>query len=177
VTFEKGPLDLVDILAGVARGDTVMDVIGPADARITTAVTGRVQSRGVEGRFHLAGPVPNETLPVRLAGAVAFVFPSTHPEGLSKAVMEAMAAGLPVIAYDIPGMRVLVEDGVTGWVVPAGDTAAAAACVDRLLADPALGAAMGAAARKRLARDFGQEAVASQWDALLRDVVDEGVGG
>lgn len=73
-------------------------------------------------------------------------------EGMSNAVLEACAAACPVVASDIPGNRAVIEDGVTGLVY--GDLAA---CVLRLLRDPALAERLGLAARRRVEREFSPE--------------------
>jgi glycosyltransferase involved in cell wall biosynthesis len=72
--------------------------------------------------------------PQLLAGADVFLLPSTH-EGLPLSVLEAQAAGTPVIGSPIPGIKEVVEDGVTGFVVPPADYAAYADRIEQLLAD------------------------------------------
>ena len=92
-------------------------------------------------------------------------------EGQSNAVLEAMAAGLPVMATDIPGTRDLVVPGETGFLVPVGDRAALARGVQRLLDDPQLAARCGAAGRRRAESEFSVErmvgAYADLYDQLL----------
>jgi glycosyltransferase involved in cell wall biosynthesis len=87
-------------------------------------------------------------------------------------VLEAMAAGLPVVAFDCPtGPRELVDDGVTGLLVPRRDTAALAAAVSRLASDPGMRRRMGTAAVER-ARLFDAEAVATRWEQLFAELGD-----
>jgi glycosyltransferase involved in cell wall biosynthesis len=117
--------------------------------------------------------VQHEDVPKKLAGAGAFLFPSTHAEGLGKVVLEAMAAGVPVVAYRLPVLEGIIEDGVTGFLVPIRSVRAMAARVDQVLADPALRARMGAAARRKIEMDFAPDAIQAQWQALLAVVVAE----
>jgi glycosyltransferase involved in cell wall biosynthesis len=88
-----------------------------------------------------------------------FALPSRH-EGFGLAALQAMAAGLPVVASRTGGVPELVDDGVTGLLAEPGDAAALAAALDRLISDPASCAAMGAAARRRAQEHFTIEAMA-----------------
>jgi len=76
-----------------------------------------------------------------------FIVPSLQ-EGLGLSVLEAQAAGLPVVASEIGGIPTLIEDGTTGVMVPAGDAAALAGAITRLLQDPARSRDMGLRARE-----------------------------
>lgn len=89
-----------------------------------------------------------------LRDARVFVL-SSRSEGMPMAVLEAMAAGLPVVATNVGGIPELVVDGETGSLVPPGDSDALAAALQRLADDPALAAAFGAAGRRRAAERFG----------------------
>jgi glycosyltransferase involved in cell wall biosynthesis len=104
------------------------------------------------------------------AGWDVFALPSRH-EGFGLAALEAMAAGLPVVASRTGGVPELVVDGETGVLVEPADVAGLAAGLERLIADPTLRAGMGAAARNRAEEHFGAarmgDAVASVYDALL----------
>lgn len=75
-------------------------------------------------------------------------------EGMPNAVMEAMAAGVPVVASDIPGNRELVVHGETGYLVPIAGRAARARHTDQIVSDPALAARLGAAAKARMRSQF-----------------------
>jgi glycosyltransferase involved in cell wall biosynthesis len=91
------------------------------------------------------------------AETAVFCFPSQYGEGAPRVVMEASASGCPVVAYDIPAARGLVEHERTGLLVPAGDWSAMADAVERLLADPAARERMGRAGRALAERSFGAE--------------------
>jgi glycosyltransferase involved in cell wall biosynthesis len=90
-------------------------------------------------------------------------------EGQSNAILEAMAAGVPVVATDIPGTRELVAPGVTGWLAPVGDRAAFAKHTERLLNDCELAARLSAAARRRAQSEFSVETMVDRYAALYRE--------
>ena len=75
---------------------------------------------------------------------------STGSEGAPLSVLEAMAAGLPVVASAVGGVPEIVADGATGLLVPPDDAAALAAALEQLLADAALRRRLGAAGRERV---------------------------
>jgi glycosyltransferase involved in cell wall biosynthesis len=103
--------------------------------------------QGVEGvRVHLGLTANSQALCDLYARADIFVFP-TRGDCLPLAVMEAMAAGLPVIATDVGALREEVEAGVNGLIVPPDDAKAVADAVRALIADPARLIAMGHASR------------------------------
>jgi glycosyltransferase involved in cell wall biosynthesis len=91
--------------------------------------------------------VPARELARELARSSVFVLPSRQ-ETASVAIMEAMAAGLPVVATDVGGTRHLVEDGASGALVPAGDRARLAAALRGYLRDPERAAAHGRRGRE-----------------------------
>ncbi|MEX2112236.1 MAG: glycosyltransferase [Pirellulales bacterium] len=92
-------------------------------------------------------------------------------EGLPNVVMEAMAAGVPVVASDIPGNRELVVSAETGYLVPLGDRAAYARFAHKILENPALRLQLAAAARQRIAREFTVEAMVAGHAALYRELL------
>jgi glycosyltransferase involved in cell wall biosynthesis len=94
-------------------------------------------------------------------------------EGMSNSLMEAMAAGTPVVVSDIATNRDLVEDGVTGRVVPLGSPRAIADATAQLWQDPVGSAAMAAAAVERIRRDFGVAAMVERHASLYRQLVRE----
>jgi glycosyltransferase involved in cell wall biosynthesis len=92
-------------------------------------------------------------------------------EGQPNSVMEAMIAGVPVVATDIPGNRDLVVDDQTGLLVPVGDRAAFARCTKRLLEEPALAERLGQAARQRMLEQFNLDLMLQRYAALYREIV------
>ena len=91
---------------------------------------------------------------------------TSEREGLPKCVMEAMACGLPVVAWDIRGCRDLIRHGDNGFLVPFGDCQTMADRLRELAADESLRASMGAAGRERVLADLGLDSVL----ARMRDV-------
>jgi glycosyltransferase involved in cell wall biosynthesis len=89
-------------------------------------------------------------------------------EGQSNAIMEAMLAGVPVVATDIPGNRDLVVPGETGYLVPVGDRAAFARHTHTLLDDRELAERLGAAGRLRMERDFSVDQMIARHAELYR---------
>jgi glycosyltransferase involved in cell wall biosynthesis len=127
------------------------------------AAAGRI---GVADRLHLLGALPPAGVADLLAAADAFAMPSRF-EGLSLALLEAMRAGLPVVASAVPGNRdALGHEDPAGLLVPPGDVAALAAALQRVLSDRGEAHRLGAAAVRRAA-DFGEDAMVAAWHRLL----------
>jgi phosphatidylinositol alpha-mannosyltransferase len=122
-------------------------------------------------RIHLLGALPNRELPPYHAAGDVFVAAATGQESFGIALVEAMAAGLPVVATDIPGYREVVADGVEGLLVPPRDPEALAAGLARVLTDPDLAARLGRAGRER-ARSFDWSIVVERLGELYRRAID-----
>jgi glycosyltransferase involved in cell wall biosynthesis len=115
------------------------------------------------------GWVPNTELPPYYRAAALSVIPSLE-EGFGIPAAEAMGCEIPVVATDAGGLPEVVEDGVTGLVVPRGDVDALAAAMESLLADPARRHRMGVAGRERALRLFDWDRTAEQFEQLYRDI-------
>ena len=87
---------------------------------------------------------------------------------MSNSLMEAMAAGLPVVASDIPPNRELVVDGETGFLVPVGDRIAFAQFAQKLLVDRDLAQRLGTAGRERIRQHFSVEGMVTAYADLYR---------
>jgi glycosyltransferase involved in cell wall biosynthesis len=101
-----------------------------------------------------------------LRDADIFVLPS-FAEGVPVVLMEALASGVPVVATAIAGVGELVEDGVSGYVVPPGDPVPIAKCIEQLLEDPALRSRFGAAGRAKVEQEFDVRREAARLYAIL----------
>ena len=126
------------------------------------------------GRLGIAGNVSflgwREDLPSVLRSWSIFVLPSLD-EGFGVAALEAMASGLPVVASDVGGLRELMQDGETGFLVPPEAPAEFAKKIRLLLENQELREKMGSAGRNRAEEDFSISTMvkktADLYDALL----------
>jgi glycosyltransferase involved in cell wall biosynthesis len=125
-------------------------------------------ARGLTMSVRLPGAFDN--VEEMLDAADAFVLPS-YVEGMSLSLLEAMAAGLPVIATDIPANRALVENKTTGLLVPPRDPAALAAALRRVLEHHELAQQLGQSARCRVAAEFSLETTAARHLELFEEVI------
>jgi phosphatidylinositol alpha-mannosyltransferase len=116
------------------------------------------------------GRVPAEDLPSLYASAQVFCAPSTGGESLGVVLLEAMAAGRPVVASDIPGYRSVIQDSVDGLLVPPGDAEHLAETVCRLLADEHTRMRLGHAARAR-AEEFSWAQVSRQVESYYLELL------
>jgi len=106
-----------------------------------------------------------------VAGACdVFVMPSLKREGLPRAVIEAMAQGVPAIVSDAGGMPELVEDGKSGLIVKAGEARALADAIERMRSDPAFRKKCSIAARERIENHFNIRESIEQYAAMFRSL-------
>jgi glycosyltransferase involved in cell wall biosynthesis len=124
------------------------------DGPLQADVRALVEELGLENVVELLGS--RSDIPEILSGAACVALPSAY-EGAPYALLEAMAAGAPVVATTVGGIPETIEDGRTGLLVPPGDVDSLTTALRNLLADPPAAAAMGAAAREAAARDYSRE--------------------
>jgi glycosyltransferase involved in cell wall biosynthesis len=105
-----------------------------------------------------------------------FVLPS-HSEGVSLALLEAMAAGLPVIGSRVGGLPEVVADGENGLLIPPRDAGALADALERLLADPAGAQALGDHARRHVREHFTLERLGREINEIYEELVEKKFGG
>ncbi len=128
------------------------------------ALERQIGESGLSGKVSLVGAF--DCVEDLLFAADLFVLPSRE-EGLSQALLEAMAAGLPVVVSDIPGNRRAVTDGIQGIAVPMDDAAALAEAIERLLERPNLAMQLGAAGRWRVVTEFSLARMVDEHLALF----------
>lgn len=119
----------------------------------------RIDRLGLGARIRLVGPLPQKAVAERIASATAVllssvVTPNGRMEGLPVVLVEALAAGRPVVAPELSGIPELIEDGVTGLLFRPGDSRQLAAALGRLLDDPRLAERLGRAGRQRVEERF-----------------------
>jgi phosphatidylinositol alpha-mannosyltransferase len=145
--------------------DVVLVVAGDGRDRATLAsLPLRLRERVV-----MLGAVGRERLPPYHAAADVFVSAAVGQESFGLALVEAMAAGLPVVATDIAGYRDVLEDGVQGLLVPPRDAGALAAALRRVLTEPDLAKSLGEAGRDR-ARRYSWDTVTAEIEEVYREV-------
>jgi sugar transferase (PEP-CTERM/EpsH1 system associated) len=127
------------------------------------ALERQIRESGLDGHVRLLGHRPD--IQNVLAALDVFVLSSTS-EGLSNTILEAMAAGVPVVSTRVGGADELVDEPRTGILVPPSDPAALARAVGSLAADPARRRSMGAAARQRALREFSLERMLADYERL-----------
>lgn len=161
----KGLDDLVDAL--VLLDDPRIHLVLCGDGPHESALQSRIARQGLTERVRFLGR--RMDIPNLLASSDVFVFPSLT-EGLPNALLEAMAAGLPIVTTDVPGCRDLIADGRTGLLVSPCRPRELAEAVQRLTADRALGRRLGHAARNHVARHYDMEAYVQRYAALYHEV-------
>ena len=124
---------------------------GPDGQAELEKVRALVDELGLHERVQLVEPQPHHLLSTYYRAADVVVVPS-RSESFGLVALEAAASGIPVVAASVGGLRTVVEDDVTGFLVESRDPAEFASRVDALLADPERAAAMGRAAAKGAAR-------------------------
>ena len=128
---------------------------------------------GVADRVRFDGRVADSGLPAVYHDARILVLPSTsRAEAFGTVLLEAMASGLPCVTTEVgTGTSWVVEHGVTGLVVPAGDAAALGGALSSLLADPAMARAMGLAGRRRIEAHFTSTRMITSTLGLYRELL------
>ena len=163
---QKSPLDLLEAFTRALGPDPRWHLLLAGDGSLREAVRDAAARAGMAARVHLLGV--RRDVPELLAAADLFALASRW-EGHPIAVMEAMAAGLPVAATAVGGVPELVEDGASGLLAPAGDPAKLSAALAALARDPALRRRLGEAARRRAA-EFGAETMVARYAALFERI-------
>ncbi len=134
-------------------------IVGAADPGKSDAVEPSYAARyGLAQHCLFPGYLPNEILPAFYGLMDVFVLPSLY-EGFPRAIMEASAMGVPVVATDVKGNREAVQDGITGFLVPYGHPQQLAAAIDRILGDPDLARQLGEAGRRLAVERFDERSV------------------
>ena len=138
-------------------------IVGSGDQH--DALLYQAKKAGINHSVHLIGH--REDVEACLAGMDGFVLPSLN-EGMGRALVEAMAAGLPVIASSVGGIPALIEDENNGLLVPAGDSLALAGALRRILSDPHWACTLGQNAMRSIGTGFGVPAMVRAIESIYR---------
>ena len=162
---EKGHDVLIDAAADVLRRfpDAVFEIVGGGPE--LQPLMARAERRGVLHAFTFLGH--RDDVPARLADADIFVLPS-RSEAFPNAVLEAMAAGLPIVASGVGGILELVDDARTGLLTPPGEAEPLAERISALMTDPVRASVLGAAARDAARARYSFDRMVAAFDSLYR---------
>jgi glycosyltransferase involved in cell wall biosynthesis len=171
---KKGLEILIEAAAELARGPRPFRVRVLGDGPLRADLEARVRALGVQDRVRLEGTVSRAGAARALAGATLFALPCTVvggvcQDGLPVAILEAMAAGLPVVTTPVGGISEAIVSGENGRLVQPEDSRALRLAIAELLDDPALRARLGAAARKTVLRRFQLRDSAARLAAWIAD--------
>jgi glycosyltransferase involved in cell wall biosynthesis len=164
----KGHTHLLDAVPGLLRRTPDLAVVVVGSGHLEEALRAQAAALGVTDAVHLAGH--RDDARALLDAADVFVLPSRH-EGMPLALLEAMDAGLPVVATRVIGSEEVVDEGRTGLLVRPRDPAALEEALGRLLADPALREEYGRAGQRRFAEHFTAARMAAQTLGVYEQVL------
>jgi glycosyltransferase involved in cell wall biosynthesis len=153
----KGHRFLLEAAAALKRQGHRVKYRWAGEGSERQALERQILASGLQGEVEFAGFVG--AVPGFLSAIDIFVLPSLY-EGLGVSVLEAMAAGKPVVATRAGGLPEIVDDGVTGVLVPPGDAQALARALASLVSNPTLARQMGSKGRERVLRGFTMEKMA-----------------
>ena len=158
-----------ELLAAAARlPGARFTLVGPEEPSFTATIRADLDALG--DRVRVLPAQPRAEIFRLYREADVFVLP-TWREGFPNVVIEAMAAGLPVVATPVGAIPEAVEDGKSGLLVPVRDAAALEAALRRLIDDPSLRRAMGEAARSRVESVFSYDSVLARLDRVYEDLL------
>lgn len=166
-TREKGIFDALEVFRAVhvTHPDAILTVAG--GGRDFDSFKSAVASAGLENCVRVLGWVSRPEIDALLHDADVFLFPS-HAECMPNAVLEAMAAGLPVVSTRVGAIADAIQTGETGFLTDVGNIGAMVDAVEQLLGDPELRARMGFKAREIVAKQYDIENVWIVYAKALR---------
>ena len=163
----------VALTALAALGDERIHLVVAGGGELLDGLRAQAQEAGIGARVHFLGPVPHAELPSVLRAADLFLLTTEPPESFGIVLIEAMACGLPTVASDYPGVRAVVDDGKTGFIVGAGP-AQVAGGIRRLIELGAGGRArMGAAGRAKAERLWSWPRLLDRMDDAYAQAIQE----
>lgn len=168
----KGVLDFMELLERLSKAGVPFDAdIAGGDGDVTrSGLEERVKAMGLDGRVRVLGAVHGAAKDALFEASDIMVFPSRFQESFGLVLVEAMRAGLPVVASTVGGVPEIVRDGETGWLYPSGDIGRLLDRVLALMRDPGLRRRMGAAGRQRFLDCYTSDLFQSGFRSIVRTV-------
>lgn len=169
---KKGFRDLIDACAILARKGAVFSAEIIGEGPLESDLRGRIAQHGLESKVSLPGPLPQSEIAPRLATATMFVLPCRTEamggmDNLPTVIMEAMAAGLPVVSTRVAGVPEMVEDGQTGLLVSEGDVTGLASAMATIANDQNLARTLGTRGRQVAIEKFSIDKNVAQLRQIL----------
>ena len=165
---EKGPDMFVKVAASIHRSHPQVHFVMVGDGAMLGELQEAAQEAGLQDNLHLPGSLDHMHL---VYPAFDMLVQTSRVEGMPLSLLEGMACGLPVVAMNAGGVNEIVEMGTTGFVLPVGDWAGSRDAVLRLIDDPALRDKMGAAARRRVEKQFDLNGMIMQLARQFRSLL------
>jgi len=165
---QKAPLDFVRAAALAHRADPTLRFAIAGDGELRAEVESEIRAHGMQGAVRLLGW--RRDVPEILAALDLFVLTSRF-EGLPRVVLQAMAAGVPVVATAVDGTPEVVHDGETGLLVPPADPQEAAVAILRMVRERALAERCAAEAGRRLSGEFDSRRMVRDLDDLYAELL------
>jgi len=167
LALHKGEIHLLRAFVELAPRYPDLHLVIVGDGEERPGIVAEAERNGLVGRAHFPGFQAD--VAAYLSAFDLFVMPSLQ-EGLCTSLLDALAAGLPIIGSNTGGIPEIIEDGVTGLLAPPGSPRGLAATIARLLDEPARAAALLAAGKAKLAR-FGADAMVEGTIAVYRELL------
>lgn len=167
---EKGHDTLIVAASLVAERHPDIEIALVGDGPLRASLVRQVNLRGLRGRVRFLGE--RNDIPAQLAAADLFVLPS-RTEASPNALIEAMAAGLPVVASRVGGIPELIESGANGVLVTPDDPPALAAAIGNVIDHPSFAAALGRAARVTAERRYAFSSMVGAFEQLYLTALDQ----
>ena len=167
----KGHVDLIAALKEIAERlpQPWLLLCAGRDGGSLAEISRAIEESGLERNIRLLGE--RSDVPLLLAASDIGVLPPTRNEGLSNAILESMAAGLPLVVTDVGGNAEAVSNGKTAIVVRPSDPGALGAAILRLANDPDLRQSMGSQAKARVVKEFSLEESTAKYVALYQGLL------
>ncbi|OGO64262.1 MAG: hypothetical protein A2Z45_07040 [Chloroflexi bacterium RBG_19FT_COMBO_55_16] len=172
LVYKKGFGTLISAMPTIVENFPQARLLVGGEGPLRQQLSNQATALGITGQVTFAGSIPWDRVPELLASADVFVLPSQRDEygnvdGLPTVLLEAMSSGVAVVASDIGGVRLVLENGRTGLIIPPGEPIALAQAVLTLVGDPDRRVAIGKAARQAVVERFNWESVAGEIVVLL----------